>query len=258
MYRGVQNSLSPPAGAVFRPAPNPAATLRLICFPYAGAGASAYHPWARLLPPAVELCALQLPGRELRRNERPYTTFAEAAAGLQATVAPLLDKPAVFFGHSLGALLAFETARGLRRAGQPQPRRLLLSSRRPPHLPEPFGPIAQLPEAEFVAEVQRRYDGIPQVILQEPELMALFLPTLRVDFAVLESHVYCEEPPLAAVITVYGGSDDPLVTPAALELWRQHTTGSFGREQFAGGHFYLQTQRGALLASIAKQLGLGA
>lgn len=244
--------------AIVRPAPNPSAGLRLICFPYAGGGASVYHPWARLLPPAVELCVLQLPGRETRRGDPLYTTFAEAAAGLLEAIAPLLDKPCAFFGHSLGALLAFETARGLRRTGQPQPFHLLLSSRRPPQLPEPFGPIAGAAEAEFIAAVQRRYDGIPQVILQEPELLALFLPMLRADFAVLESHVYCEEPPLAAAITVYGGSADPIVTPAALDLWQMHTTGAFAHEQFAGGHFYLQAHRAALLASIAGRLGAGA
>jgi medium-chain acyl-[acyl-carrier-protein] hydrolase len=240
--------------AVFCPAPNPAAALRLICFPYAGGGASAYHPWAKLLPSTVEVCALQLPGRETRRREMPYTKFDEAINGLIQALEPLLDKPFAFFGHSLGALLAFETARRLRQAGQPQPYHLLLSSRQPPQLPEPFPPIASLPETEFVAEVQRRYDGIPQVILQEPELMALFLPILRADFAVLESHSYCEEPPLAAAITVYGGSHDPLVTAAALNQWRQHTTEAFVQEQFAGGHFYVQVQRAALVASITRRL----
>lgn len=244
--------------AVVRPVPNPAASLRLICFPYAGGGAAAYHPWAKLLPPAVELCVLQLPGRETRRGEPPYTVFADAAAGLLAAASPLLDKPCAFFGHSLGALLAFETARSLRRAGLPQPFHLLLSSRRPPQLPEPFGPIAQIPEAEFIAAVQRRYGGIPQVILQEPDLLALFLPTLRADFAVLESYAYREEPPLSADLTIYGGSEDPIATPAALDLWQVHTTGAFAHEQFAGGHFYLQSERAGLLASLVSRLHAGA
>lgn len=244
-----------PAGAViFRPAPNPAAAVRLICFPYAGGGASAFQPWARLLPPAVELCALQPPGRETRRREPPFHTFAEAVESLAEAVHPLLDKPCAFFGHSLGALLAFETARCLRRAGQPQPGHLLLSSRRPPHLPEPLAPLAELPEGEFVAAVQERYGGIPEVILQEPELMALFLPPLRADFAVLESYTYAAEPPLAAAITVYGGSDDPVVPATVLGQWRQHTTGPFAQVHFAGGHFYLQTQRAALLTSVGERL----
>lgn len=244
-----------PAGAVlFRPAPNPAAALRLICFPYAGGGASAFQPWARLLPPAVDLCALQPPGRETRRSEPPFRTFAEAIENLAQAIHPLLDKPCAFFGHSLGALLAFETARCLRRAGQPQPCHLLLSSRRPPHLPEPLAPLAELPEAEFIAAVQGRYGGIPEVILREPELMALFLPTLRADFAVLESYTYGAEPPLAAAIMVYGGNDDPLGPPAVLGEWQRHTTGSFAQVQFAGGHFYLQAQRAALLASIGERV----
>jgi medium-chain acyl-[acyl-carrier-protein] hydrolase len=202
----------------------------------------------------VELCALQLPGRETRRGEPPYRTFTQAADSLAGVISPLLDRPFAFFGHSLGALLAFETARRLRRNGQPQPLHLLLSSRRPPHLPEPFGPISHLPEDEFVAKVQQRYGGIPQVILQEPELLALFLPTLRADFGVLESHVYTDEPPLGAAITVYGGSEDPVVTAAALGQWRQHTAGAFAQAQFVGGHFYLQAQRDALLVDVGSRL----
>jgi len=252
----MSDSLSFAAGALLRPAPNPSAALRLFCFPYAGGGASAYHPWARLLAPAVEVCALQLPGRETRRSEPLYTDFDETIVGLSAVIEPLLDKPFAFFGHSLGALLAFETALYLRQGGQPQPQHLLLSSRRPPQLPEPFPPIAFLPEAEFVAEIQRRYDGIPQAILQEPELMSLFVPVLRADFAVLESHVYHDEKPLSAAMTVYGGSADPIVTAAALGLWRQHTTGDFTLQQYTGGHFYLQAQRPALLASIAERLAV--
>lgn len=242
------------SAALVRPVSNPSAALRLFCFPYAGGGASAYHPWARLLPPAVEMCALQLPGRETRRHEPLHTNFDEAIAELSLAIEPLLDKPYAFFGHSLGALLAFETALYLRRKGQPQPQQLLLSSRRPPQLPEPLPPIAALPEAEFVVEIQRRYDGIPQVILQEPELLALFIPTLRADFGVLESHVYRDEPPLPAAMTVYGGREDPIVTAGALGQWRQHTTGPFALQQYSGGHFYLQTQRSGLLASISARL----
>ncbi len=239
---------------IFRPFLQPAAGMRLFCFPYAGGGASAYHAWARLLPPDVELCIIQLPGRETRRADPPYTQFVTAVAALAEAIYPLLDKPAAFWGHSLGALLAFETAQTLRRSRQAALHHLFLSSRRPPQLAEPFPPIAGLPEQEFVAAIQSRYGGIPQPILQEPELMALFLPTLRADFALLESYVYREQPPLACAFTVLGGSEDPLVTTAGLRQWQQHTCGAFTQRQFSGGHFYLQAQRPALLELLAQTL----
>ena len=95
----------------------------------------------------------------------------------------------------------------------------------------------------------------PHLILDGlPELLALFIPTLRADFGVLESHVYRDEPPLPAAMTVYGGREDPIVTAGALGQWRQHTTGPFALQQYSGGHFYLQTQRSGLLASISARL----
>jgi medium-chain acyl-[acyl-carrier-protein] hydrolase len=240
--------------AILRPFPNPAAALRLFCLPYAGGGASAYHGWGRLLPATIELCAIQLPGRETRRREPPYTDFGEAVAGLIDVACPLLDRPYALFGHSLGALLAFEMIRLLRRKGQPLPQQFFVSGRRSPQLPEPFPPIARLPDSEFVAAIQERYGGIPQAILQEPELMALFLPTLRADFRVLESHRYIAEPPLDCPIVVFGGREDSIATPLALRQWQVHTTADFCDRQFPGGHFYLQTQRAELVAAIVDSL----
>jgi medium-chain acyl-[acyl-carrier-protein] hydrolase len=244
----------PPATAVLRPLPQPNAALRLFCLPYAGGGASAYHPWARLLPPAIELCAVQLPGREARLREAPYTSFGEAVAGLGEALCPLLDRPYALFGHSLGALLAFELARWLRRNGQPEPEQLFVSSRRPPQLPEPYPPVAGLPDEEFIAKIQERYGGIPQLILQEPELMRMFLPILRADFKVLESYRYSVEPPLGCALAVFGGSEDAIATLAALREWQQHAAGTFSLREFAGGHFYLQTARAEVVASVVEVL----
>jgi medium-chain acyl-[acyl-carrier-protein] hydrolase len=245
---------SPQASAVLRPLPQPNAALRLFCLPYAGGGASAYHAWGRLLPPTIELCAMQLPGREARVREAPYASFGEAVAGLGEALCPLLDRPYALFGHSLGALLAFELARWLRRRGGPQPQQLFVSSRRPPQLPEPYPPVASLPDEEFTAKIQQRYGGIPQVILQEPELMTMFLPILRADFKVLESYRYSVEPPLACALAVFGGSEDAIATPSALGEWQQHTAGAFSMREFAGGHFYLQTLRTEVVSGVVDVL----
>ncbi|MFN8470344.1 MAG: alpha/beta fold hydrolase [Caldilineaceae bacterium] len=250
---GAGGRLATPA-AVLRPLPQPDAALRLFCLPYAGAGASVYHAWSRLLPPTIELCAVQLPGREVRVRETPYTRFGEAITGLGEALCPLLDRPYALFGHSLGALLAFELARWFRHRGHPEPEVLFVSSRRPPQLPEPYPPVADLPDEEFTAKIQERYGGIPQVILQEPELMRMFLPILRADFKVLESYRYSVEPPLACALAVFGGSEDAIATPSALHEWQQHTAAAFSMRQFAGGHFYLQTARAEVVASVVDVL----
>src|SRR5262245_35105544 len=155
------------------PKPNPTATLRLFCFPYAGAGASVFAPWAKLLPPEIELHALQLPGRETRWREESYRQFPPLIEALSAALQPYLDKPFAFFGHSLGALISFETARHLRREYNREPAYLFVSGRRSPQLPSSGPALHPLPDAAFIEQIQQRYNGIPQVILQDQELMQL-------------------------------------------------------------------------------------
>lgn len=199
------------------------------------------------------MCALRLPGREqlvaapcLDRLE-PVLDWALDA------LAPLLDVPFALFGHSLGALIAFEFMRTLRRRGLPMPHALLVSGRRAPHLPPREPPVASLPDAEFIAHVTRM-SGTPPEAFAHPELRALILPALRADFAVLEHYSFAVEPPLALPLHVYGGAEDPLVPPADLAAWNVHTTGPCTVRVFPGHHFYLQTQRDALLQAVRAAL----
>ncbi|AUX39241.1 thioesterase [Sorangium cellulosum] len=234
------------------PRPNPAARLRLFCFPYAGGSASAYSAWWRELPASVELCTIKLPGREARLREPPFQRLTPLVGALSAALGPWLTKPFALYGHSLGALVAFELARALRRRGAPLPRHLLVSGRRAPHLPmgEAFH---ALPDPEFVAWI-RRMGGTPDEVLREPELMELFLPVLRADVAVNEAEPFVAEAPLDCPITAFGGVVDERASPAELEAWRELTRGSFRVEMFPGGHFFLRSAQGPLLRSISAVL----
>ncbi|HEU4726930.1 MAG TPA: alpha/beta fold hydrolase [Kofleriaceae bacterium] len=234
-----------------RPDPTPAA-LRLVCFPYGGGGAGIYRTWHKALPETVEVLAIDLPGRERRFREQPFDRLGPLVAALTDAVAPALQSPFAIYGHSLGALVGFSFARELRRRALPGPVHLFLSGRRAPQLPE-RSPIRHLPDPEFQARVQR-LGGVPDAVARDPEVMAFFLPVLRADFTVAETATFTDEPPLACPITALGGADDERAAPAELDAWRVHTSAAFARELFPGGHFYLQSERAALLAWLSAQL----
>ena len=239
---------------VMRFQPHPAPTLRMFCFHHAGGGASAYRPWVGQLPAGLDLCAIQLPGREGRLREKPYQRLANLVPVVAGVIEPLLDRPFVFFGHSLGAALAFEVARELQQTGGPSPAHLFLSGRRAPTRPDPNPRISHLPEDAFLAEVRRRWDGIPAAVLAEPELLQLLLPTLRADIALVESYAYAPGSPLACSISCFGGTDDPSTAEVDLAPWHAETCGSFSQRMFAGGHFFIQTSRDQVLAAMKQDL----
>lgn len=239
---------------LYWPAPRRPAAARLFCFPHAGVGASVYRQWPHGLPVELEVCALQLPGRGHRLSEPPVATIRALVEAIVSAMAPQLDRPFAFFGHSMGAVLAFEVARALRLKGLPQPSRLIVSGRRGPHTPEPSPPLRHLSDAEFVAEINRRYGGIPAEILENDDVLALLLPCLRADIAALETHRPEPEPPLPCPISAFGGSDDPQTPRAQLDAWGAETTGGFEVRIFPGGHFYLEAQRPAVLAHVSAML----
>lgn len=230
--------------------------MRLFCFSYAGGAASVYREWPALLPAFIDVCPVQLPGRENRLGEAPRSDLNALAGELDEHLSPWLDKPYAFFGHSLGALIAFELARTMRRRGGAAPRHLFASARRAPHFrpQEPF--MHTQPQDELVRRL-RVYDGTPEEILANREFMAVFAPVIRADFALYERHTYVEEPPLACDLTVFGGTDDGESSDDRLEAWRSHAAGAFRLRLFPGGHFFLNEPdtRAELLADIASVLG---
>jgi surfactin synthase thioesterase subunit len=242
-----------PLAWIVRPKPRPAARLRLFCFPYAGVGASAYRAWAGDFDATVEVCPVQLPGREDRLGVPAFTRIEPLVDAVAAAIRPYLDRPYALFGHSLGALVAFELTRLLRRVGAPQPLHLFVSGRRAPQLPIRDEVLHTKPDAELKEEL-RRFNGTPEAALQHEELMALVLPLLRADFAVHETYTYRPEPPLAMPISAFGGQGDPEVPEENLTAWKEQTTKGFKLRMFPGDHFYLQASRGPLLTAVAEDL----
>ncbi len=230
------------------------ARVRLICFPHAGVGASVFRPWLNLLPAAVELMAVQLPGRETRLREPPLRELTAAIAAVLPSLRALDDKPYAFFGHSMGAVIAWGVAQALSDQGMPLPARLILSGRRAPGVADCDSPLRHLPDEQFVSEINRRYGGIPPQVAADRDIMALLLPGLRADIAALETHEPGVGPALDVPLTVLGGTEDDRARAADLEAWRKHTTCSFRMKTFAGGHFYLNEHRKAVVAEVLTEL----
>lgn len=225
----------------------------MLCFPYAGGGASIYRGWGASLPADLEVCPVQLPGRESRMRDEPFRHCEEMVPVIADALRPYLDLPFVFFGHSMGGLIGFELARELRRRGQPQPLHLFVSGRRAPHLPAREKPIHDLPEAEFLVEL-RELNGTPEEVLQHEELMRLLIPLLRADFSVNETYAFTEEEPFDFGISAFGGLGDEEVTREDVEAWRPLTRGRFRMRMLPGDHFFIHGSKDLVLEAVSRDL----
>ncbi|MBA2682586.1 MAG: thioesterase [Ktedonobacteraceae bacterium] len=241
------------SGWIVCPQPRPAALVRLFCFPYAGGSASLFREWSAFFPREIEVCAIQLPGRENRLAEPPLSEFEPLVQRLADAISPYLDKPCAFFGHSLGALVSFELARFLRQREGFCPVRLLVSAHRAPQLPDPHPPVYDLPLPEFL-QTLRGLQGTPEEILHHEELMQLLLPTLRADFTLAETYRYVPDEPLACPCSAFGGLRDSHVSRAELAAWQQQTSSTFLVRMFPGDHFFLHSDRMLLVRAIADEL----
>jgi medium-chain acyl-[acyl-carrier-protein] hydrolase len=226
------------------------AKFRLFCLPYSGAGAAIFRAWAAPLAPDIEVVAIQLPGRETRRQEPLLTNLPALIQALTPVLCPYLDRPFVLFGHSVGALICFELARQLRRIDHREPFHLVVSGRPAPQLPALTPAIHQLPDADFLQEL-RRYNGTPEIVLQNVELMNLFMPILRADLAINETYVYTPERPFDFSMTVLGGLHDPQVSEIDLASWREQTNSKFSLKMLPGDHFFLKQQQTEILEIIS-------
>lgn len=234
------------------PAAAVAGRIRLFCLPHAGGGAAAYLSWAAALGPGVEVLPLQPPGRENRFNELPLRDMAGFVAEALAAVGPVTDTPYVLYGHSMGAVVAYQLTQILRRHNLPMPALLVLSGSRAPYLADPRPLLSSLEDAALVEAVQSRYG-----VQFEPELLEVLhatLPTLRADLQVIESRSFEPQPPLPVPMLVMAGESDPGVTLADARQWERHTCATFTFKLFAGAHFFNATQRDAVLRSLIQAI----
>jgi medium-chain acyl-[acyl-carrier-protein] hydrolase len=231
----------------------PSARARLFCLPYAGAGASIFRSWVDLLPQDIELCGVQLPGREDRTREPAFTRMEPLVEELALQLISDLDMPFAVFGHSMGALITFELARCLRRNGLPTPAHLFVSGRRGPQVACDLELFHDLPDSRLIERV-RELNGTREDVLRHPEIVAFLLPILKADFSVVETYSYKTEREFECAISAFGGLADTEVPRADLAAWGAHTRGPFRIELFPGHHFFLNDSRASLLATIAADL----
>ncbi|MFF7802685.1 thioesterase II family protein [Streptomyces olivaceus] len=216
----------------------PTTVPRLFCFPSAGASAAAYAPWRTLVPQDVTVCPVQPPGRAERFREAPYDRCGPLVAHLASALSEQFTGTYALYGHSMGALVAFELAREIRRTGATPPVHLFVSGRAAPQLPDVRRPLRDLPAEELIGEVAGM-GGTPEAVLRERELMELLLPLLRADLSVNETYRYGPQPPLDIPLTVFGGHRDPRADRTELPAWEDLTRGPFRTRMFPGGHFFI-------------------
>jgi medium-chain acyl-[acyl-carrier-protein] hydrolase len=227
---------------------------RLFCIPHSGSGAFQFASWKNFLPEFLDICPVQLPGRENRLRESPLTRVKTIVESLASELNDYLDRPYILYGYSLGALIAFELARELRRRKSRPPLSLYALARRAPHLPQSDPPLHHLSDDLFLAELARRYGAMPAIILQDAELMKLLTPALRADISALETYVYKEEDPLDCPIYAFGGKFDSTAKEKDLEAWRLHTKRTFELKIFHGDHFFIRNNQQSVFSSILATL----
>jgi surfactin synthase thioesterase subunit len=231
--------------------PAPSATARLVCFPHAGGSASYFHPVSAALAPAVEVLAVQYPGRQDRHTEPPVDDLFVLADRLAEVLAPEAEGPVAFFGHSMGASLAFEVARRLEARGT-RLAHLFVSGRRAPSAPRDER-IHELDDAGLLAEVGRQ-GGTAAQVLEDDELVRLVLPALRSDYKAAERYHYRPGPDVGCPVLALLGDSDPKVTEAEARQWASHTSGGFELKTYPGGHFYLNEHHAAVNRLIGDRL----
>ena len=231
------------------------AAVRLVCFPYAGGGPSVFVRWQDCMPREVEILAVHLPGREARFKEQPDSDFAATIDSIIDAVRHLLPLPTVYFGHSLGGLMAFETARRLEQRDLGEtPLQLVLSGCSPPHIDKSGedGPIWRLGDTRFVEKL-RELNGTPQEFLDSPELLELFMPLLRADFRLADEARRSIRGRTGIPMAVHGGTDDE-ITLEELQEWQRYATEPVPVQMFPGNHFFLNTGREAVCAAVRARI----
>lgn len=236
---------------IVTPHPNRQAAVRTICVPHPGGGISTFGGWAERLRFA-EVGVVQLPGRWTRIGEPAVASVGDAADGVTEALAAMPVLPTLVFGHGVGALVAFETARRLRDRSWPL-LALFVSGRRAPAQAEPLPPISGLPADAFLVEVRARHGGVPDTVVADPDMKPVFVQGLRADIAMAERYAYTPAPPLPCPIIACAGSRDPHATAGDLAGWRRETQARFKVRTFDGSHGFVISERASLTRLIANE-----
>ena len=230
------------------------AKIRLFCFHYAGGGPSAFRDWHEFLPCWVDVQCINLPGRELRFNEPLTTNIDQVLEELERGIEKFGEMPFVFFGHSLGGLLSHQLSMHLKEIGKQQPEHLIVSGRSAPKDKKTYyDRIVHLSDVQFLQKLPE-YGGTPKILLENRELMELYIPILKADFSLSESRIE-KSIVIDRPISAFSGNDDRL-TLEDLELWKLETQGPFETHMFNGDHFYINQQKVELLEKISRILSV--
>lgn len=225
---------------------------RLFCIPHAGGSGYAYRDWMPHLPESVELLGVRLPGRGSRQREPAYVRMEPLVSALGAAILEHVDKPFALFGHSMGALIAFELSARLAQRGL-LPLHLFVSGTRPPHFSRNEPELHRLPPESFLEEL-RHLNGTPLEILEDESMMSGLLPVLRADFELVETYPARARPAVYCPITALGGTEDQLVSEQQLQEWSLYTRLAFRCRLFPGDHFFINSLESEVLALIKTTL----
>ncbi len=231
--------------------PAPTARVRLVCFPHAGGSASYYFPLSVALSPEFEVYGVQYPGRQDRHSEPFVESIDELADEVFAALGTLPAAPTAFFGHSMGAVLAFEVARRSESIEGRRPVTVFASGSR---APSRYGDEREYKDDRALVDVMRELGGTDPRVLGDPELLSTFLPAFRNDYRALQDYHRGTDVGISAPIVVMTASDDPKTSEAAARAWHEHTTGGGDFHTFTGGHFFLEKQPQKVIEVVARTL----
>ena len=227
--------------------------MRLFCFPFAGGSSFAYRSMEPHMSPEVDMCAIELPGRGTRMNETAYHTMAELVPAISHGIRSHLDIPFAFFGHSMGALIAFELALYLESYYQKKASYLFLSAMRAPHLPSHFSAMALLPENELLDRIQKLGE-LPENLLKSPDILNKFLRIIRADFSVCESHTISISSNTTIPILAFSGSEDIFATENEIREWKRYTKSNFHLEDCKGAHLFCKAAGKEMAEKISQTI----
>jgi medium-chain acyl-[acyl-carrier-protein] hydrolase len=225
-------------------------SFRLFCLPYAGGSPDVYRSWRKWLAPQLDICLVHLPGHGRNLGQQGFRRLVPLVQELADRMDCGTDLPFAIYGHSMGALIAFELASELLRRGCKMPQLLLVSGRRAPHCPSVYRQTFDLPDEEFLSEL-RRLNGTPAEVLDNPELIKLFIDVIRDDFELVDTYEYQPGERLPCPICVYGGIDDEDVSIESNEAWQEHTSVSCKVRMFQGDHFFIRKPSPTFIEAFA-------